>query len=149
MPASGFDIYYVQDARNNFDAMRPSPIFADANQVVGQCQPIHISTNCYYGYHEAKMLPAQTETDDCEMMEVVPAARPSPLPYTPQPHTSFPCTGRKRSATADDHPQTKRLREGTLHTILNILKVSECVFPSLHCRLRDSGIHQKYCGLTH
>lgn len=103
MPASGFDLYNMQDARNNFDAMRPTPICSDANQLMGQCQNIHISTNCYYGYHDQKRYVENTEmVTDCEMLEATREnAKPSPL-----------ANGRKRSADDGDYRQSKRPREG-------------------------------------
>ncbi|XP_061705873.1 uncharacterized protein LOC133516872 isoform X2 [Cydia pomonella] len=100
MPASGFDLYNMQDARNNFDVMRPTPICTDANQFMGQCQNIHISTNCYYGYHEPKRPQNIEATPDCEMVEA-----PRDDAYSP-PHNH----GRKRSADGGNHHQIKRPR---------------------------------------
>ncbi|XP_011553871.1 uncharacterized protein LOC105385225 isoform X1 [Plutella xylostella] len=105
MPASSFvDLYYMHDARNNFDAMRPAPVCLDANQAVGQCQPIHISTNCYYGYHEPKTSGFVQVDNDCEMMEAAPVQASAAA--APPANTA-----RKRSAPDDECPQTKRLRE--------------------------------------
>ncbi|XP_073965125.1 uncharacterized protein isoform X1 [Choristoneura fumiferana] len=102
MPASGFDLYNMQDARNNFDAMRPTPICSDANQLMGQCPNIHISTNCYYGFHNPKRYVENTEmVTDCEMMEA-----------TRENAKSSPQTNvRKRSADDGDYRQSKRPRE--------------------------------------
>lgn len=97
----------MQEARNNFDAMRPVPVCVDANQAVGQCQQIHISTNCYYGYHEAKIAQRAPEVNDCEMMEVPPSSGVM---------MSLNNT-RKRSASDDDYPKIKRIREGMLTII--------------------------------
>lgn len=106
MPASNIDLYHMQDARNNFDAMRPAPICADANhrsnQFMGQCHNIHISKNCYYGYHDTKNSEFNHVTTDCEMMDVLHDNKQLP----PQNNT------RKRSADDSEYPQNKRLREG-------------------------------------
>lgn len=101
MPASGID-FYIQDARNNFDAVRPAPIPTDDNVVMGQCHNIHISTNCYYGYHDPKSLGNNTSSNDCEMLEVA-------------HKTGQHATARKRSADNADFPQSKRLRQGKIH----------------------------------
>ncbi|XP_021193100.1 uncharacterized protein LOC110378242 [Helicoverpa armigera] len=99
MPASNVGSY-LQDARNNFDAVRPALVCADANQSIGQCQNVHISTNCYYGYHDLKT-PENNHVDtDCEMVAVE-------LPDGTLSKTS----SRKRSADEDEYPQRKRLRE--------------------------------------
>lgn len=94
----------MQDARNNFDAMRPAPVCTDANQYMGQCQNIHISTNCYYGYHDAKTSENDHVTTDCEMLE--------------EPHdnnvTLEEKNSRKRSADDIELPQNKRFREGKI-----------------------------------
>ena len=101
MPASNIRSY-LQEARNNFDAVQPAPICADANQSTSQCQNVHISTNCYYGYHDLKK-PVNNHVDtDCEMIE---------LEFPDG--TSSKTTSRKRSADEDECPQRKRLREGT------------------------------------
>nr|XP_053599746.1 uncharacterized protein LOC128669177 [Plodia interpunctella] len=97
MPASNIDLYHMQDARNNFDAMRPAPVCADANQFMGQCQNIHLSTNCYYGFHDAKR---DHVTTDCEMLEV-------PHTNIDSPHSKT----RKRSADEIEYPRSKRHRE--------------------------------------
>uniref|UniRef100_A0A2A4JYY5 Uncharacterized protein n=1 Tax=Heliothis virescens TaxID=7102 RepID=A0A2A4JYY5_HELVI len=99
MPASNVGSY-LQDARNNFDAVRPALVCADANQSIGQCQNVHISTNCYYGYHDLKT-PENNHVDtDCEMVAV--ELPDGTLTKTPS---------RKRSADEDEYPQRKRLRE--------------------------------------
>ncbi|XP_026747210.1 uncharacterized protein LOC113508398 isoform X1 [Trichoplusia ni] len=101
MPASNIDSY-LQDARNNFEAERPATICTDANQSIGQCQNVHISTNCYYGYHDLKTRDSNHVDTDCEMveLEVVLADKTTPLE-----------TSRKRSADDEDYPQRKRVRE--------------------------------------
>lgn len=113
MPASGFDCY-LQDARNNFDAVRPAPIPShdDANILLGQSQKIHISTNCYYGYHGTKHTGNLNVSSDCEMMEVG-DARETP---------SIQTKAKKRSADGADCPQSKRLCQGkiTLYLIWNL-----------------------------
>ncbi|XP_026764999.1 uncharacterized protein LOC113523297 isoform X2 [Galleria mellonella] len=100
MPASNIDLYHMQDARNNFDATRPAPICPDANQYMGQCQNVHISTNCYYGYHGTKSMECQV-ISDCEMTEA--------------PHinnlASQPPNARKRSADDGEYPRNKRPRQ--------------------------------------
>ncbi|CAD0198797.1 unnamed protein product [Chrysodeixis includens] len=102
MPASNIDSY-LQDARNNFEAERPATICTDANQSMGQCQNVHISTNCYYGYHDLKTHESNHVDTDCEMveLEVVLAEKTTPLEIS-----------RKRSADDEDYPQSKRHREG-------------------------------------
>ncbi|XP_023946965.1 uncharacterized protein LOC112052202 [Bicyclus anynana] len=103
MPASRFNLYPMHDAKNNFEAMRPAPVCPDTKtMMMGHCQNIHISTNCYYGYHDAKGLEKVLADQDCEMVEVshVDAKSTSPL-----------CNTRKRSADHSTYPQTKRLRE--------------------------------------
>lgn len=103
MPASNIGSY-LQEARNNFDAVRPSPNCADANQSIDQCQNVHISTNCYYGYHDLKKPENNHVDNDCEMIELeFPVEKPSKT------------TSRKRSADEDEFPQRKRLREGTFN----------------------------------
>lgn len=104
MPASNIDLYQMQDARNNFDAMRPAPVCADANQFMGQCQNIHISTNCYYGYHDPKPSENVHVTTDCEMLEE-PHGNTIALSQT---------NSRKRNADDADLPQNKRFREGKI-----------------------------------
>lgn len=116
MPASSFDLY-MQEARNNFDAMRPAPVCVGANQTVGQCQQIHISTDCYYGYHEAKIVKRTQEVIDCEMKEAPPTTEVSDFAHTNN--------ARKRSASDEDYHQTKRLREGMFHSTLGRWKLSE------------------------
>lgn len=102
MPARGFDCY-LQDARNNFDAVRPAPI-TDGNVLLGQSQNIHVSTNCYYGYHGTKNTGNVYVSTDCEMMEVG-DARGIP---------SMQTTSKKRSADDAECPQSKRLRQGKI-----------------------------------
>uniref|UniRef100_A0A1E1W5C3 Uncharacterized protein n=1 Tax=Pectinophora gossypiella TaxID=13191 RepID=A0A1E1W5C3_PECGO len=107
MPTSSIDLYHMQDARNNFDAMRPAPICTDANQFMGQCQNIHISTNCYYGYQNQKNVENSHVATDCEMTEASDAnGSASPPLASPQNNA------RKRSADEYDSPLTKRFREG-------------------------------------
>ncbi|XP_059060295.1 uncharacterized protein LOC131853427 isoform X2 [Achroia grisella] len=100
MPASNFDLYNMQDARNNFDATRPAPICSDANQFMGQCPSVHISTNRYYGYHGTKNNETQV-TRDCEMAE--------------EPHVNTsavqPLIAKKRSAEDGEYPRNKRVRQ--------------------------------------
>ncbi|XP_049888255.1 uncharacterized protein LOC126382420 isoform X2 [Pectinophora gossypiella] len=106
MPTSSIDLYHMQDARNNFDAMRPAPICTDANQFMGQCQNIHISTNCYYGYQNQKNVENSHVATDCEMTEASDAnGSASPPLASPQNNA------RKRSADEYDSPLTKRFRE--------------------------------------
>ncbi|XP_026327024.1 uncharacterized protein LOC113235507 isoform X1 [Hyposmocoma kahamanoa] len=103
MPASSIDLYHMQDARNNFDAMRPAPICAEANQYMGQCQNIHVSTNCYYGYHDPKTLENSHVTTDCEMLE---------MPQADGMASASPkSNARKRSADDSEYPLSKRIRE--------------------------------------
>lgn len=103
MPASGFDCY-LQDARNNFDAVRPAPIHTDDIVIIGQSRNIHISTNCYYGYHGTKYTGNVNVSSDCEMMDV------GDTRGTPSMQT----TAKKRSADDADFPQSKRLRQGKI-----------------------------------
>lgn len=112
MPASNIDLYHhMQESRNNFDAMRPVPISADANHYMGQCQNnIHISTNCYYGYHDPKISENTQVTNDCEMMEE-PHGKSIASPSTQQTQTH----SRKRSADDTEMPQNKRFREGKVY----------------------------------
>ncbi|XP_026327025.1 uncharacterized protein LOC113235507 isoform X2 [Hyposmocoma kahamanoa] len=112
MPASSIDLYHMQDARNNFDAMRPAPICAEANQYMGQCQNIHVSTNCYYGYHDPKTLENSHVTTDCEMLE---------MPQADGMASASPkSNARKRSADDSEYPLSKRIREeGTVPATTN------------------------------
>ncbi|XP_028177037.1 uncharacterized protein LOC114364882 isoform X2 [Ostrinia furnacalis] len=108
MPASNIDLYRMQDARNNFDAMRPAPVCTDANHYMGQCQQnIHISTNCYYGYHDPKVSENVHVNTDCEMLE---EPHGNNIASPPQTQTIQPNT-RKRSADDTEMPQNKRFRE--------------------------------------
>ncbi|CAH2092021.1 unnamed protein product [Euphydryas editha] len=104
MPASSIDLYHMQDAKNNFEAMRPAPICADTNMFMGQCQNIHISTNCYYGFHDPKSTEKLHDNADCEMLEV-PHALENKATHAPQGNA------RKRSAEDSTDPQNKRFRE--------------------------------------
>lgn len=99
MPASGFDCY-LQEARNNFDAVRPAPI---PTALSGQSQNIHVSTNCYYGFHGTKNTENTNLSTDCDMMEVGDISTISSM----QPTT------KKRSAGDDIgvFPQSKRHRQ--------------------------------------
>ncbi|CAH2238769.1 uncharacterized protein LOC120624046 isoform X2 [Pararge aegeria] len=113
MPASSFNLYHMHDAKINFEAMRPAPVCTDTKMVMGHCQKIHISTNCYYGYHDAKGSERVHEDADCEMVELSHAvdtkATQSPL-----------SNQKKRSADHGTYPQTKRLRkEGMVPTPQN------------------------------
>lgn len=105
MPASSINLYHMQDSKNNFQALRPAPVCPDSNMYMGQYQNIHISTNCYYGYHEPKTaLNNTSEAVDCEMIEV---------PHGGDIVTSSSHTNtRKRSAEDCSYPKNKRLREG-------------------------------------
>lgn len=105
MPTSNIDSY-LQDARDNFDAVRPAPIYSDHHQRIVQCQNVHVSTNCYYGYHDLKSTGNNHVDTDCEMAEVGAEAV--------QHKTSSKSLSKKRSADEQDYPQTKRLREGKL-----------------------------------
>lgn len=104
MPASSFNLYPMQDAKINFEAMRPAPVCTDSDMIMGHCKNIHISTNCYYGYHDTKNLENVHEEADCEMVEVSHAVDTKAA----SPRSN----ARKRSADHDTYPQTKRLREG-------------------------------------
>lgn len=127
MPASNIGSFgsYLQNARNSFDAVRPAPIYADANQSIGQCQNVHISTNCYYGYQDLKK-PENNHVDtDCEMVELeLPDGTPSKT------------TSRKRSADEEEHPQRKRLREGTF---INGKLTEFLTFSRLFLKMQFSG----------
>ncbi|KAG6464014.1 hypothetical protein O3G_MSEX014218 [Manduca sexta] len=101
MPESNFSLYRP-DARNNFDAVRPAPICNDASPAMGQCHNIHISTNCYYGYHDPKRIENIHVNTDCEMLE----------PQIEKGSSPLQTTTRKRSADNSDYPKSKRLRDG-------------------------------------
>lgn len=105
MPANSID-FYLQDARNNFDSVRPAPVCLDPNQVMGPCPNIHISTNCYYGYHAQKNTRNHNVHNDYEMMELPPANFKTTNPLQ--------TNSRKRSAEHPDCLQTKRLRAGKI-----------------------------------
>lgn len=118
MPASSIDMYHMQDAKNNFVAMRPAPVCNDTNMFMGQCH-IHISTNCYYGFHDPKSVENTHANADCEMMEV---------PHAPEDNATNPPQGnaRKRSAEDSTYPQNKRLREGKILIIYYINLIEIC-----------------------
>lgn len=103
MPANSIDFFNMHDAKNNFHAMRPAPICNDnsPNQLMGHCQNVHVSRNCYYGY-DTKTSGNVHESTDCEMKEV------SQVNET----GSSPKNARKRCADICAYPQSKRLREG-------------------------------------
>ncbi|CAG5046762.1 unnamed protein product [Parnassius apollo] len=106
MPASSIDLFHMQDAKNNFNAMRPAPIYSDpTNELMGHCQNVHISRNCYYGYHDAKTSESAYETTDSEMKEVH------------QETASLQKNTKKRCADYCAYTQSKRLRkEGMVPT---------------------------------
>ncbi|CAK1578408.1 unnamed protein product [Parnassius mnemosyne] len=100
MPASSIDLFHMQDAKNNFNAMRPAPIYSDpTNELMGHCQNIHISRNCYYGYHDAKTSENIYDGTDSEMKEIQPELGPSQK------------NPKKRCADSCAYPQSKRQRE--------------------------------------
>lgn len=101
MPASSIDLFHMQDAKNNFIAMRPAPVCSDTNQLMGHCQNVHISKNCYYGFQETKN-PENIYNTDCEMKEA---------PVINETDSS-PKNGKKRCAEYFVYPESKRLREG-------------------------------------
>ncbi|XP_013134740.1 PREDICTED: uncharacterized protein LOC106100434 isoform X1 [Papilio polytes] len=100
MPASSIDLFHMQDAKNNFIAMRPAPVCSDTNQLMGHCQNVHISKNCYYGFQETKN-PENIYNTDCEMKEA---------PVINETDSS-PKNGKKRCAEYFVYPESKRLRE--------------------------------------
>lgn len=111
MPASSINLYHMQDAKNNFQALRPAPVCNDSNMFMGQCQNIHVSTNCYYGFHDPKNLGNISEDVDCEMIEV---SHGEDTKATSSPQSN----ARKRSAEDCSYPKNKRLREGKIFNIL-------------------------------
>ncbi|XP_045763584.1 uncharacterized protein LOC123866209 [Maniola jurtina] len=113
MPASSINLYNMQDAKMKFEAMRPAPVCTDTSMLMGHCQKIHISTNCYYGYHDTKSLENVHEDADCEMVEL---SREGDTKAA-----SSPSNTRKRSADHDTYySQTKRIRaEGMVPTPQN------------------------------
>lgn len=119
MPASSIDLYHMQDAKNNFVAMRPAPVCTETNMFMGQCPNIHISTNCYYGFHDPKSVENTHGNADCEMMEV-PHAQEDKATNPPQ------ANARKRSAEDSTYPQNKRLREGkiSINYCINLIEIS-------------------------
>lgn len=130
MPASSIDLYHMQDARNNFDAMRPAPICAEANQYMGQCQNIHVSTNCYYGYHDPKTLENSHVTTDCEMLE---------MPQADGMASASPkSNARKRSADDSEYPLSKRIREGKNFSfrLWNLIEYKFCSYGLLFYSVR-------------
>lgn len=109
MPANGFDMYYLQEARNNFDATRPAPVCIDASaSQMGQSQNnIHISTNCYYGFHDPINSQSKVEaTNDCEMTE--------------DKDLDVQKSTRKRTAAEYATTSAKRLRQG--NNYINFLR---------------------------
>ncbi|XP_068628210.1 uncharacterized protein [Battus philenor] len=99
MPANSVDFFHMQDAKNNFNAMRPAPVCSDAtNQSSGHCQNVYISRNCYYGYQETKTPENFHKNTDCEMRDVTETA-------------STQKNGKKRCADFCVFPKSKRLRE--------------------------------------
>ncbi|CAH0721676.1 unnamed protein product, partial [Brenthis ino] len=105
MPASSINLYHMQDAKNNFQALRPAPVCSDSNMFMGQCQNIHVSTNCYYGFHDQKNISNISEDVDCEMIEVSHGEDTKATSSEPQSNA------RKRSAEDYSYPKNKRLRE--------------------------------------
>ncbi|XP_013175113.1 PREDICTED: uncharacterized protein LOC106123387 isoform X2 [Papilio xuthus] len=101
MPASSIDLFHMQDAKNNFNAMRPAPVCSDTtNQLMGHCHNVHISKSCYYGYQETKNSENVYNTD-CEMKEA----------HVINDTSSSPKNGKKRCAEYFVYPESKRLRE--------------------------------------
>ncbi|CAF4936473.1 unnamed protein product [Pieris macdunnoughi] len=102
MPASSINFYHMQDAKNNFDAIRPAPICSEANYFMGHCRNLHISTNCYYGYHNSSN---RSETiQDTEMIEMT---IDNPLKNPPVIENNT----RKRCAEENEHSRSKRQRQ--------------------------------------
>ncbi|XP_059060294.1 uncharacterized protein LOC131853427 isoform X1 [Achroia grisella] len=143
MPASNFDLYNMQDARNNFDATRPAPICSDANQFMGQCPSVHISTNRYYGYHGTKNNETQV-TRDCEMAE--------------EPHVNTsavqPLIAKKRSAEDGEYPRNKRVRQEVqrernkpeINTTKGITTDTEDILETLYWNIHGGNIyHLRQC----
>lgn len=116
MPASSI-ISYFQESRNNFNIVTPASLCNEISQPVVQCQNIHISTNCYYGYHAPK---TTENVQDCEMLET-PCANGT---------GTLQAGSRKRNADNSDYPQSKRLREGKLFLYLNwnLIECSDCCY---------------------
>lgn len=111
MPANSFDYCFMPETKSNFDAMRPTPICADFNQCIGSHQTVHISTNCYYGYHDGRNASSATNTGEtCEMMEVTDAhdAVCSNVGNLSQPQGN----ARKRGADDVHSPPPKKNRQG-------------------------------------
>ncbi|XP_034825752.2 uncharacterized protein [Maniola hyperantus] len=107
MPASSINLY-MQDAKIKFEAMRPVPVCTDTSMLIGHCQKIHISTNCYYGYHDTKSLKNVHEDADCEMVDLSREGREADTKAISLPLSNT----RKRSANHDTYySQTKRIRE--------------------------------------
>ncbi|CAH4033394.1 unnamed protein product [Pieris brassicae] len=102
MPASSVNFYHMQDAKNNFDAIRPAPICSEANYFMGQCRNLHISTNCYYGYHNSSN--RSEIIQDTEMIEMT---IDNPLKNPPVIENNT----RKRCAEENEHSRSKRQRQ--------------------------------------
>ncbi|XP_041973518.1 uncharacterized protein LOC121729160 isoform X2 [Aricia agestis] len=104
MPASSVNLYHMQDAKNNFNAVRPIPVCDESNYYTTPNHNIHISTNCYYGYHELKAVKHVEEFQDCEMKEVNTNEQV-------MDESRSNCTARKRGADDYTYTQNKRLRK--------------------------------------
>ncbi|XP_038213721.1 uncharacterized protein LOC119833671 isoform X1 [Zerene cesonia] len=109
MPASSIDLYHMHDAKNNFDAIRPAPVYcSESNYFMGPCRNVHISTNCYYGYHDpSKRSNNEYENTDTEMLDVTTKV----LNTTKSSLNLIENNARKRSADDSISPATKRLRQ--------------------------------------
>ncbi|GBP35466.1 hypothetical protein EVAR_19976_1 [Eumeta japonica] len=107
MPASSFDVYHIQSARNNFNTTEPNPVCSSANEFLGRYQPIHISTNRYYGFHH---MSEDVIDNDCEMREL----------HERDATVRIPSNARKRSANDVAIHQSKRVRE----VLSSLLKLS-------------------------
>ncbi|CAB3228365.1 unnamed protein product [Arctia plantaginis] len=104
MPASNIDSY-LQDARDNFDAVRPAPIYSDNHRSIVRCDNVHVSTNCYYGYHGLKSTGDNHVDTDYEMADVGAEA------VQQKTSSKSKNLSKKRCADDQDYPQTKRLRD--------------------------------------
>ncbi|XP_045492396.1 uncharacterized protein LOC123691853 isoform X2 [Colias croceus] len=109
MPASSVDLYLMHDAKNNFDAIRPAPVYcSESNYFMGPCRNVHISTNCYYGYHDpSKRSDNENENTDTEMLDVTNKT----MQTTKSSLNLIENNARKRSADDSISPATKRLRQ--------------------------------------
>lgn len=105
MPASSISFFHMQDAKNNFDAIRPAPICNKANYFMGQCRNLHISTNCYYGYHQSSNQPETVQ--DTEMLEVS-----NHIVNAPKLTPIIENNTRKRCAEDNENSRSKRLCQG-------------------------------------